>query len=118
MQQCGEKFINVTLTVEIFLNDLIRPKIVTKSFWPFQQVFKAESINDSFIIGSGIPNCIGEKLGNRHVTEIANLVFDLMAAFTKMNNSKNTQVQAWNNQTTLNGKWFFKYYLVVLGRFE
>jgi hypothetical protein len=59
---------------------------------PFvQQVFKAESINDAFILGSGIPNCVGEKLGNRHVTEIASLAFDLLNSFVKLNESKKTQ---------------------------
>ena len=57
------------------------------------QVFKAESINDSFIIGSGVPSCIGDKLGNRHVTEIASLAFDLLNAFVQQNESNNTKAR-------------------------
>ena len=56
------------------------------------QVFKADSINDSFLIGSGVPCCVGDKLGNRHVTEIVGLAFDLLNAFVLLNEFKNPKV--------------------------
>ncbi|XP_040569888.1 uncharacterized protein [Lepeophtheirus salmonis] len=44
------------------------------------EVYKVETVNDSFMVVSGVPAKIGQSLGNKHGSEIATLALDLQAS--------------------------------------
>lgn len=43
------------------------------------QVYKVHTINDSFMIASGIPGQVSDTMGDRHGSEIGTLALDLLA---------------------------------------
>ena len=44
------------------------------------EVFKLQDENDSYMVVSGVPLAVGEKLGDAHALEIAKLALDIMKA--------------------------------------
>ena len=43
-------------------------------------VYKVETVNDSYMVTSGIPSEVGRRMGKRHGSEIATMALDLLGA--------------------------------------